>query len=327
MSSNVTYAHAEPGKGVRPDHPAEIVQEKIEILDGPNGLVKWPAGRKKIAICGFAASSRDLAPFDDPEWSLFTINQLYRHVPRASVHFDVHANWREDNVPGTDHPKWLAECGIPVIMSTYEPSIPTCVNYPLERVMQKVTGIDYFTSTVAFMVSYAIMLIDEQVDAEVDKLAALARETEDGVGASQAQRDAHRLLMSPRSFAAWKAAEYGKREIALYGIDLIVGTEFDYQKACVEFLLGLAQARNITIRLPEACALLKQRWRYGYQTEPQGQLVKLAELKQREVALTGQREELLARLRTIDGALQENQYWGQVGDLRSKGGAVVLNES
>ena len=68
-------------------------------------MKELPEPRKKIAICGFAASSRMLAPFDDPEWSVAILNQLYRHTPRASMIYDVHGNWREANVEGTDHPE------------------------------------------------------------------------------------------------------------------------------------------------------------------------------------------------------------------------------
>ena len=116
------------------------------------------------------------------------------------------------------------------------------------------------------------------------------------------------------------------RELGIFGIDLIVGTEYDWQKSCVEYLLGVAHARGITVRLPEQCALLKQRWRYGYETEPNGGLLRMTELRKRAEALTTRRNALIAELQTIDGALQENGYWGQVMDLRSKGGRVVLNE-
>ena len=130
---------------------------------------------------------------------------------------------------------------------------------------------------------------------------------------------------TPAYMVALALAE-GFKMIALYGIDLIVGTEFDFQKACVEYLLGLANARGITVRIPPSSALLKQRWRYGYQKEPAGELIRLSELTKRSAALQNERGTLIARLQTIDGALQECGYWGQIADLRSKGGTVRLNE-
>ena len=326
MSSHKTFSEQAPGAtGVDPNHPAETGY-LVSVVDGPDGVVKVPEpARKKIAVCGFAASSRNLAPFDDPEWEVWGLNQLYRHIPRASRWFDIHANWRDDNVPGTDHPAWLQQCGIPVYMSGHEPSIPTSVQYPLARVIERVAGVDYFTSTVAFMVALSIYEFDRQVDAEVEDLRRRADGTP-GSDDETAAREARDVVRDPVRFRAWLSARYAERELGIFGIDLIVGTEYDWQKSCVEYLLGVAHARGITVRLPEQCALLKQRWRYGYETEPNGGLLRMTELRKRAEALTTRRNALIAELQTIDGALQENGYWGQVMDLRSKGGRVVLNE-
>lgn len=323
MSSNIT--HAAPGAhGVDPNHPA---RGRTHIIDREQAIIEETApdgsARTKVAICGFAASSRMLAPFDDPSWSIWSLNQLYRHIPRADRQFDIHANFDKDNVEGTDHPGWLAQCGIPVYMTKTHPEIPTSVAFPLDRVIARVTSIDYFTSTVAFMVALAVCEADEHVDAAIE---ALVHEAEDARDRNDAG-EAIRVIEDPRKFLAWRADRYAEYWISLYGIDLVVGTEYDWQKSCVEFMLGLAQARNITIRLPAECALLKQRWRYGYEAEPTGQLVKLSELERRMAAHNADRQKLLQQLVAIDGAIAEASYWGQVADLRSKGGTVVLNES
>ena len=307
MSSHVDYAHEAPGAtGVSRQHPAEQGYA-VQIVDAEAGITKClPEPRRKFAICGFAASSRNLAPFDDPEAEIWSLNQLYRHIPRATRHFDIHANWREDNVEGTDHPAWLAECGLPVYMTQREPSIPTSLRYPIARVIERVAGTDYFTSTVAFMVGLAILEIDEQVERELN-------------GSTPPERfDLSRARV---------AEAYGRREIGIYGIDLIVGTEYDWQKACVEYLLGIAQARGILVRIPPQSALLKQRWRYGFEAEPAAHPIKLSELTKRSEALNTERNQLIARLQTIDGAIQENGYWTSIADLRLKGGTVRLNEA
>ena len=62
-------------------------------------------------------------PIADPSWIIVGLNQLYRHIARADVWFDIHLDWRAGNVEGTDHPRWLAECGLPVFMVEREPSI------------------------------------------------------------------------------------------------------------------------------------------------------------------------------------------------------------
>ena len=311
MASDKTFAEQAPGAtGVDRTHQAEQGYQ-LTIIDADQGVVEATPPRKKFAICGFAASSRMLAPFEDPTYEIWGLNQLYRHIPRETRHFDIHRNWREDNVPGTDHPQWLAQCGIPVYMAEREPGIPTAVRYPVEEIMRAVGGIDYFTSTVSFMVALAIWEIDKQVEGEIEALAV---------------DDRIDLTRDVRKMRRWLADRYAEREIAIFGIDLIVGTEYDWQKACVEFYLGIANARGIVVRVPPFSALLKQQFRYGYQAEPEQGPLKLAELQKRATALQNERQQCIAKLQTLDGALQENSYWAQVADLRLKGGVVRLNE-
>ena len=119
---------------------------------------------------------------------------------------------------------------------------------------------------------------------------------------------------------AWGILQ-GYREIALYGIDLVVGTEYEVQKACAEFWLGVAHGRGITIRLPAECALLKHSHRYGYQREPDWGPVKLSEFTGREKELVGQRDLLLTKLHALDGALHEvttHEAWAADSDARAR---------
>lgn len=132
----------------------------VKILDRESGVVEsfCPDGTKrtKLALVGFAASSKDLAPFDDPTWEIVGLNQLYRHIPRADRWIEIHANWNEHVVEGTDHHKWLAEAPIPIYMAERVPSIPNSVKFPLDRIMKQGGHPDYFTSTVAFVIALAI---------------------------------------------------------------------------------------------------------------------------------------------------------------------------
>lgn len=247
----------------------------IKILDHEKGVVEsfCPDGTKrtKMAIVGFAASSKDLAPFNDPTWEIVGLNQLYRHIPRADRWFEIHTNWNEFVVEGTDHQKWLAEAPIPVYMIERVPGIPNSVRYPIERVMNGHP--DYFTSSVAFVIALAI--------------------------------------------------QEGFKEIGLWGIDLIVGDEYFYQKPCAEFWIGTAHGKGITVTLPHTTALCKQSHRYGYQVEPES-LVKMGELAKRKKALLDERHKALIHVANLDGALQDCQMWGDLADLRMKGGTVNI---
>jgi hypothetical protein len=270
MSSNVDFANQAPGaEGYNEQHPAAA---HLKTIDKEKSLVDI-GDRKKIAICGFASSTRHLIPTDDPTWIIAGLNQLYRHMPRADVWYDIHLNWEQDNVDGTDHEGWIKNCGIPVFMSNPPANFPTSVRYPVERLIQK-HGIDYFTSTVSFMLGWAIDCIDRKV-----------ADTKDN---------------------------YSDYTIGVFGIDLIVGTEYDVQKACVEYWLGVAEGRGIQVALPPQSALLKQAYRYGYEKAPETGIIGLLEIQKRAAELQDTKEKLVPVMHGLNGGIQ------MLRDLKTK---------
>src|SRR4029077_9502319 len=166
---------------------------KIRITDHDKGLIQefCPDGvtpRKKVAIVGYAETSRMLAPFDDPEWSIWGMNQLYRHIPRADRWFDIHHNWNEHVVEGTDHVGWLSNAKIPCYMVERLPQFQNSVTLPIQRLID-INGKDYFSSSIAYMIALAIA--------------------------------------------------DGFTHLRIFGVDLIVGDEWDYQKPNAEFWIGV----------------------------------------------------------------------------------------
>lgn len=345
MSSHTEFAFVAPGAvGYDKNH---VAAEHQTVIDQEAGLASF--SRKKIAICGFASSSRGRIPFDDPAWSIWGLNQLYRHIPRADRWYDIHLNWREDNVEGTDHPAWIKQCGIPVFMADLKAlapetlaDYPTVCRFPIERLIAK-HGLDYFTSTVSIMLAGAIDEIDRAVEARAKEAVTNGLAT---------AFDVYQLVKSL----------YAEYTIGIFGIDLIVGTEYDWQKACAEYFIGEASARGINLYIPPESALCKQLYRYGYEKEPSGGVMKLSELKKRHAELSHQREQTLMKVytlqgcvqvlqklakeptdvavllgqqeselnkaialaQTLDGAQQENAHTTSVMELRLRGGVVPL---
>ena len=120
-------------------------------------VLKEGEKRKKVAIVGFAESSRHLAPFDDPEWEIWAMNQLYRHIPRATRWWEMHKfpdYLTIDPVPGTDYAAWLRDCPIPVYMCEKQADVPNSVRFPLEDMVA--TFGDYYYSTISYMLALAI---------------------------------------------------------------------------------------------------------------------------------------------------------------------------
>jgi len=159
---------------------------------------------------------------------------------------------------------------------------------------------------------------------------------------------------------------YGEYTIGIFGIDLIVGTEYEWQKACAEFWLGVAEGRGINIYLPPETALCKQLYRYGFQKEPSTGIIGSAELDRRNAEINQQKEGVLQKVyalkgvmdflhaakdkpsldlgaelkhieeeyakgcalaQTLDGAQQENNHVRTVMQLRLRGGQVPLGNA
>lgn len=320
---NAALLEASPkqGEGVDPNHPCSA---HMVVVDADQGIVAPPPGaakRKNIAICGFASSTRHyiLDVAKKPDWEIFGLNQLYRHIPRADRWFDIHCNWDKETVPGTDHRKWAQECGIPFYMMRHEPSLPTSVTYPLDKVMKHFGGVDYFTSTIPYMMALALMEIDvdvrERLNVEInDWCAASAR-----VFATTGE-----IVTEQPDWWLRQQRFYAEYMIGVFGIDLVVGGEYFQEKPCAEFWIGAAAlGRGVQLAIPPESALCKQLHRYGYDPEP-NQFVTSTEINAHTAQLTAERDEQIKKLYMLEGAMSANNRWQQVVELRSRGAKVDI---
>lgn len=132
-------------------------KKKLKAETPATDPVPVPEPHRKVAIVGYASSSKDMAPFGDKSWEIWGLNTLYRAIPRWDRWFQIHDDHivqskdRED----PEHFAWLQKCGIPVFMQTAHPEIPTSVAYPLRAVVEKF-GPRYFTNSIAYMIALAI---------------------------------------------------------------------------------------------------------------------------------------------------------------------------
>lgn len=289
----------------QPEHPARGVSRILDAEAGSFDLL-MPDGvtpRKKIALVGFASSTKGMAPFDDPEWAIVGMNQLSRHIPRGDAWFEIHKDYLDACVPGTDHDAWLRDCGLPILMTSRLPHLPTSCAYPIDRLIAKF-GLDYFTSTVAYMFAWVVDYIDQRVEAQL--------KASPGNGLASA----HDVVQLARSC-------YREWTFGVFGIDLIVGEEYTYQKPCAEFWLGQALARDITVMIPPQSALLKQRYRYGYQMAP-SDLVNDVDIDKRIGQLTQEHQKHSEVVVQLVGALKELETMRELYRLRERGGSINL---
>jgi len=111
----------------------------------------------KIALVGTAPSSRMLAPYGDTSWEIWACSPGNMNViPRVNAWFEIHGNllWPEHKHYGEPYLEWLKKQSFPVYMQDTS-LIPNAVIFPKEE-MVKEFGMDFFTSTFAWMMAFAI---------------------------------------------------------------------------------------------------------------------------------------------------------------------------
>jgi hypothetical protein len=247
--------------------------------------------KKKAAVVGFASSSRDLAPYDDPECAILALNELYRSIPRWDVLFEMHKiEYVRQFAPrdgATSEPsahytflKSLPPAGDPAFRPVYmqqrHEDIPASVALPIKELSERFfPGEDpYFTSTPSYMIAMAIM--------------------------------------------------EGYEEIGIYGIDLLQDEEYSYQRPGAEYLIGVARGMGIKVHVPKQSALCKANYLYGYTEPPDAGVFQpfkdfLTEQLNKHQAQFNQAE---ATRHTLNGVLQGVQACISWIDHQKRGGAL-----
>ena len=118
----------------------------------------------------------------------------------------------------------------------------------------------------------------------------------------------HDYFQSTIAFMVALAIAEGFKTIGIYGIDLIIGREYQFEKPNVEYLLGIANERGIEIHKPEGCALLWQGFRYGYDKEPDYGFYSYSKLRARTEQLAKQVRQLEHAVKVWEGRVEEAKW-------------------
>ncbi len=132
----------------------------IRTVDEAQGTPK----RKKVAILGFTETWK-LAPFDDPEFEIWGLNELYQFIPRWDRWFEIHsrAAYEADKKRIDDHVGRLKQMTCPIYMQQHWEDIPNSVPYPLDAVSKAFPNPagdswrPYLTNSISYMIALAIL--------------------------------------------------------------------------------------------------------------------------------------------------------------------------
>ena len=236
-----------------------------------------PDGFKNIALIGSAPSSTLLAPFNDPEWSIWcTSPSVFATVAskRSDVWFELHRwlPYKSGNAGAAGSRPWfspefhqfLKEYKGPVYMTEKQPDIPNCIQYPYQAMLDK-HGPYHFTSSIAWMLAWAI--------------------------------------------------EQKPKKLGLFGIDMSAGSEWAYQRPGCQHFIGLAKALGIEIVLPPESDLMRHSTLYGIGEHSHRHIKlreRMAELESQAAGLQQNIGQMTATLQSVLGAKDAINYMMEV---------------
>lgn len=111
----------------------------------------------KVALIGTAPSSRDLAPYGDPSWTIWACSPGNMNaLPRVDAWFEIHSNllWPECISYGKPYVDWLKQQSFPIYMQD-KSLVPNAIPLPIKELTDEF-GKYFFTSSFAYMIAMAI---------------------------------------------------------------------------------------------------------------------------------------------------------------------------
>lgn len=204
---------------------------------------------KKLALVGSESKTRGNAPFDDPDYEIWILNEAaqqdWMKGRRWDVCFQLHkpevyrssTNW-----VARDHWQWLqAQTGKLIWMQDNDPAVPCSRRYPLEEIIESIPGLD------------------------MGWLQPSSRPFPwDGEG--EKRRGWFDLSMG---YALMLAIYLGYEDIEVYGMDLASNTEYTYQLGNWRFLVGIALGMGIRLAVKCSANDFGNGRLYGYDGEVQ----------------------------------------------------------
>jgi hypothetical protein len=114
---------------------------------------------KKVALLGHSPSTREEAPFDNPSYECWTMNdaQGFLKGRRADRWFEIHIEeiWREPSRRSGNYLEWLRQFAGPIYMDRHYDEFPASVAYPFEEMFAKY-GRGVFGSSFSYLIALAV---------------------------------------------------------------------------------------------------------------------------------------------------------------------------
>jgi hypothetical protein len=122
----------------------------------------------KLAIVGSGPETRGDAPFDDPDYDIWVINEapLDTWCKRWDAVFQLHIPelYSGHNIKHENYWLWMQEArGKPIYMQEIDPAVPDSARFPIEDAIE-LGGCNFFGQTAPYMLALAILQGYKHID-------------------------------------------------------------------------------------------------------------------------------------------------------------------
>lgn len=206
---------------------------EVHVVDARAGIVRATPRRDKVALIG-ASSGKVYAPYDDPEWEVWSLNAVPSLDRFGRLRVD---RWFEMHVVAAQNERdmeWIERCPVPLYL--VPEAADEVLRYgKLTRRFDEITTKGY---AVKHPVRYPLDAIESQF------------------GSYWACSFAYQIAL---------AVMEGFTDIGIYGAEMCYGDDRErtVEWANVSWWLGFAEGRNINIHLPPGSHLGRHKYRYG----------------------------------------------------------------
>lgn len=234
--------------------------------------------RPYVCIVG-CSDSKDLAPFTSSSYEFWGVNNLYHSLPPDKVRWDRWFEIHEISFDGSNYKR----------RGDYQ--------FRGQKVNDYLKGLSRLPCPVYMQQKWAV--IPNSIIYPIDKI----------------KKNYGTYFTNTISYMLALAIDEGFEKIAVYGVDMAVGSEYSYQRSSCEEMIGIAKGKGIEIEIPDEADLLKTRFMYAFDEKNETAWNKKIRLQRK--SLLRRRNEALMKLDQLQKEIeatksQVNQYNGGI---------------